>query len=158
LHLIGDPSALEYAQQGLNLAREKGLVTQLPFLLSTAGEIAMAQGDWQGAEVAFRQGLVQSRRFGLSERIAGLTANLGLLARHQGQHSVAVQRLTTALEEAEKVHNHYLETQIRLWLAPLLPAGEAEQLLAPARRIIQEAGYHLLQQQLDEITLSRSDE
>jgi len=53
LHLLGDPSAASYAQAGLEIAREKGSLTHVPYLLSTLGEIALAQEDLEQLNAIF---------------------------------------------------------------------------------------------------------
>ena len=84
LHLVGDPSAADYIRAGIKLAREKGSLSHLPYLYSTSGEIALAQGDLDGAEKYFSDGLALAEQAPVPERIAGMTANLGLVARQRG--------------------------------------------------------------------------
>lgn len=145
LHLLNDPAALTYAQTGLALAREKGILSVLPYLLSTRGEIALAQSDLTTAEEYFKEGLSLAKQFNAGERIAGLTANLGLVATRQGQTALAIHRLSTALSQADALGLRFLATQIRLWLAPLLPPSEARTHLAEARAVAQSGGFqHLL--------------
>jgi tetratricopeptide (TPR) repeat protein len=152
LHLLADPQADEIIQAGLALAREQGAITLLPFLLSTAGEIALAQGDSLTAEGYFREGLALAEQFDRPERIVGLTANLGLVARDRGQTAVAVERLSTALTKAGEIQNHYQATQIRLWLAPLLPESQALPLLEEARAMSEKGGYGRLLGEASQLT------
>ncbi len=63
LHLLGDPTAKEYALVGLNLAREKGVIGLQAYLLSTIGEIALAASDLEQAEKYFKEGLEIAERF-----------------------------------------------------------------------------------------------
>jgi tetratricopeptide (TPR) repeat protein len=149
LHLMGDPMAADYAQAGLRLAEERGSLSHLPFLLSTSGEIALAGNDLDAAEAYFSQGLALAEQIPVPERIAGLTANLGLVARQRGQSDLARQRLSDALERADQLGTGHLGVRIRIWLAPLLPPAEARQRLREARHIAQPNGYHRL---LEEIT------
>jgi tetratricopeptide (TPR) repeat protein len=144
LHLLDDPTAWDHVQTGLALAREKGMVTMLPYLLSTLGELALAQGDLAAAEGAFQRGLAYAQRFAHPERIAGLTANLGLVALRRGETELAAQRLRAALEQAEVISSRFMAAQIRLWLAPLLPPEEARPLIAVARGFIATGRYDLL--------------
>jgi hypothetical protein len=144
LHLLGDPTAWDHIQTALALAREKGMVTLLPYLLSTLGELALAQGELVTADGAFRQGLAYAQRFSHPERVAGLTANLGLLALRRDQPDVAAQQLTAALAQAEAISSRFLAAQIRLWLAPLLPPADARPLLAAARAQITAGRYDRL--------------
>jgi tetratricopeptide (TPR) repeat protein len=151
LHLLGDPTAIDYAQKGIALAQEKGLLSVQPYFWSTLGEIALAQNDLDTAEHDFTEGLTLARQFSSTERVAGLTANLGLVARRRGQHDLAVELLSDALAQAEALNISYLLTQIRLWLSPLLPPTEARAQLAAARAVAEQAGYNLLLAQADRL-------
>src|SRR5207248_10804151 len=87
MHLLqpGDPAALAYAEEGLRLAQEYGNLGVMTYLYSTKGEIALAQGDPAAAEQSFKQGLSLAERLNMPERVAGLTANLGLVAQARGE-------------------------------------------------------------------------
>jgi DNA-binding SARP family transcriptional activator len=148
LLLLGEPSAIEHAQTGLSLAREAGLLFYVPYLLSTLGEIALAQSDLDTAEHSFTEGLELAERLTIPERIAGLTANLGLVAIRRGQTALAIHRLSTALAQADALGTRHLAAQIRIWLAPILPPSEAHTILAEARAIAESGGRRRL---LDEI-------
>lgn len=148
LHLLNDPTAQEYALAGLRLAEEKGLVGLKPFLFSTLGEIALAGGDLKTAEEHLTEGLDIAQRLAVPERIAGLTANLGLLALKHGQDCLAIHRLSMALAQADGLGTRHLAAQIRLWLVPLLPTGEARAYLAEARNIAESGNRRRL---LDEV-------
>jgi predicted ATPase/DNA-binding SARP family transcriptional activator len=140
LHLVGDASAADYLQAGIRLARERGSLSHLPYLYSTSGEIALAQGDLQTAETHFQEGLDLARQIPLPERIAGMTANLGLVAIAQGQTDLGRERLQSALALVRPLGNGHLEVRIRLWLAPLLSETEARQCLEPARLLAEQGG------------------
>jgi len=148
LLLLGDASAIEHAQTGLSIARETGLLFYIPYLLSTLGEIALAQPDLDTAERYFTEGLELAERLTIPERIAGLTANLGLVASRRGQTALAIHRLSSALAQADALGTLHLAAQIRIWLAPLLPPAEARAILAEARAIAESGGRRRL---LDEI-------
>lgn len=141
LHLRHDPAAAMYAQQGLALAQEKGVLSLLSYLWSTLGEIALADHDLASAEAHFNEGLALAQQFSILERMAGLTANLGLVAKQRGQTKLAVERLTAALDQAESVNIRFLASQIRLWLVPLLPPAEAHPHLVAARATAEQDGY-----------------
>ena len=94
-------------------------------------------------------GLAQAEAIGHQERIAGLNANLGLVARARGEHSTAIHRLSTALAKAEAVGTQHLAAQIRIGLAPLLPPDEARLRLAEARAIAQAGGRKKLLEQIE---------
>jgi hypothetical protein len=131
--------AINYARQGLQLAREQGALALQPFLLSTLGEIELERNA-AVAETYFDEGLTLAERLAMPERIAGLTANLGRVAQRRGETALAIQRLSTALAQAEALGLPHLAAQIRLWLAPLLPPAEARAHLAEARAIAERGG------------------
>ncbi len=130
LHLLGDTSAKEYAQAGLKLAQEKGVLGLQAYLYSTLGELSLAAGDLAEAEAYFQEGLELAQRFSVHERVAGLSANLGLVAIRRGETALAIHRLSTALGQADALGARHLAVQVRLWLAPLMPPEQARQLLA----------------------------
>jgi tetratricopeptide (TPR) repeat protein len=154
LHLMGDPRAEEYIQKALAMAQERGVLTLFAYLLSTQGEIALAQEDFTTAELAFSRALAHAHRLNQPERVAGVTANLGLLALARGQNDLAIHRLSTALRQADAISSLFLAAQIRLWLASLLPADNARTYLAEARAIITTGRYHRLLPQLERLSHS----
>lgn len=136
LQLLGQyDEAQRHVRSGIRLAQRAGIHMIQSYLLSTAGEIALAQGDTTGAEQLFYEGLHIAERYGMPERIAGLHANLGLVARAQEDEQRARTTLTHALQEADALGVHHLATQIRIWLAPLLPAPDAHELLNQAEML-----------------------
>ncbi len=153
LHMLDphDPQAREHAHIGLRLAREKGLLGLQTFLLSTLGEMALTRGDLEAAEKYFSDGLALAERLSIPERIAGLTANLGLVAIRRGQTALAVHRLSTALARADALGAHHLAAQIRLWLVPLLPPAEARTSLAEARAIAESGGRRRLLEEVSRL-------
>ncbi|RLT22015.1 MAG: hypothetical protein DWI30_06700 [Chloroflexi bacterium] len=133
LQLLGQyDEAQRHVRSGLRLAQRAGMQMIQSYLLSTAGEIALAQADITSAERMFYEGLNIAERYGMPERIAGLHANLGLVARAQEDEQRARTSLTHALQQADALGVHHLATQIRIWLAPLLPAPAAHELLKQA--------------------------
>jgi len=139
LLLLHDPTAIDYARQGLQLAQEQGTLVLQPYLLSTLGEIELDH-DLDAAERYFADGLALSERLSMPERVAGLTANLGRVAQRRGETTLAIHRLSTALVKAETLGLPHLSAQIRVWLAPLLPINEARAQLAEARAIAASGG------------------
>jgi predicted ATPase len=148
LHLLGDASAIDYVKKGIALAKDRGSLSHLPYLYSTSGEIALANGDLDAAEKYFSDGLALAEQIPFPERIAGLTANLGLVAKEHGDIDLARERLQTALKLVEPLGNGHLEARIRIWLTPLLPLSEARVCLNSARILAQQGGLSGL---LDEI-------
>lgn len=151
LHLLNDPTAIEYARTGLALAQDKGMLGLFPYLLSTIGEILLAAGELDRAEQSFVEGLALSERLAMPERIAGLTANLGLIAIQRGQRELAIHRLSTALARADALGTQHLGAQIRIWLAPLLPPDEARAVLAAARALAESGGRKRLLAEIDSL-------
>jgi DNA-binding SARP family transcriptional activator len=141
LHLLGDMApAIEHAQAGLRLAQDRGVLGLQTYLLSTLGEIALAQDDLGSAEARFTEGLALAEQLSIPERIAGLSANLGRLAARRGQTALAIHHLSGALARADTLGTRHLAAQIRLWLVPLLPPAEARAALAEARVIAESGG------------------
>jgi tetratricopeptide (TPR) repeat protein len=155
LHLLGDPAAAGYAQAGIQLAQERGSLTHLAYLLSTSGEIALAQGQLDAAEKYFTDGLALARQVPIAERIVGNTANLGRVAARLGQADLARERLRAALALAAS--SSHLAVRIRLWLAPLLPPAEAVEVLAEAKAIATDAGYLGLLDDLARLKLANAN-
>jgi tetratricopeptide (TPR) repeat protein len=153
-HLRHDPAAIDDAQQGLQLAREQGMLALQPYLLSTLGEIELAR-DVDAAERHFTEGLTLAERLAMPERVAGLTANLGRVAQQRGETALAIHRLSTALAKAEALGLPHLGAQIRLWLAPLLPPSEARAALNEVKAVAESSGRQRLlaaaQQLLDQM-------
>jgi DNA-binding SARP family transcriptional activator len=149
LHLLGDTTAHATAEAGLRLARDSGMIGLEPYLLSTLGEIALTAGDLAAAANWFEHGLALAERLAMPERVAGLTANLGRLALARGANDVAIHQLSLALAQADTLGTRHLATQIRSWLAPLLPAAEALAMLRAARTAAALAGRQRLLHAID---------
>ena len=122
-----------------------------PFLFSTLGEISLADNDLNQAEKYFNDGLALAERTSSPERIIGLTANLGLVAKARGDTTLAIHRLSTALARADALGTQHLAAQIRLWLIPLLPAHEARAYLAEVRAITEASGRKRLLAEADRL-------
>jgi tetratricopeptide (TPR) repeat protein len=118
------------------------------YLFSTSGEIALAQGDIDGAERHFREGLEIAERFGLPERMAGLHANLGLVARAREDIPLAIRQLTGAMHEADTLGIQHLAAQIRIWLASITPTEQAITYLTTAEQLARHGGRTLLLSQI----------
>jgi hypothetical protein len=156
LFLLNDPTAAGYAKAGIKLAQERGSLTHMPYLLSTSGEIALGQGDLDAAENYFSEGLKLGERVaGVPfEAIAGLTANLGLVARQRGQNELACKRLNEALGQADQVGNRHLAVRIRIWMAPLLPDEESRACLNIAQELAEEAGFKGLLEEIGNLRVN----
>ncbi len=143
--------------EALALAEEWGALSLQPYLLSTAGEVALAQDDVTTAITRFQQGLTLATQLGIPERIAGITANLGLAALRCGETTCAVHYLSSALAQADTLGARHLAAQIRIWLAPLLPAGEARALLAEAQEIAEIGGRRRLLAAIEQLRTTFTD-
>ena len=153
LLLLGDPTAIDHAKAGFELARASGMLSFQPYLLSTLGEIALANGDLDAAEEFFNEGIELAERLPIPERVAGLTANLALLSIRRGQTTLAIHRLSTALARADALGTRHLAAQIRIWLAPLLPPAEAHATLAEARALAESGNRTRLLEQISRLEL-----
>jgi len=151
LHLLGDASAMEYIKKGIALAKERGSLSHLPYLYSTSGEIALADGDLDAAEKYFSDGLMLAEQIPFPERIAGLTANLGLVAKERGDSDLARERLQAALQLVEPLGNGHLEVRIRILLAPLLSLNEGRACLNSARLLAQQGKLSGLLEEIEEL-------
>ncbi len=142
LLLLGEQTAAADAvQAGICIAQERGSTSHLPYLLSTSGEIALARGDLDAAEKFFSEGLAAAHAIPLPERVAGNTANLGLVASARGETDKARALLANARARADALGSGHLAVRIRIWLAPLLPPADARVCLQEARAIAVTNGY-----------------
>jgi tetratricopeptide (TPR) repeat protein len=142
---------MEYIKKGIDLAKERGSLSHLPYLYSTSGEIALANGDLDAAEKYFSEGLALAEKIPIPERIAGMTANLGLVANERGDIDLARERLGTALKLVEPLGNHHLEVRIRIWLAPMLSLEDARACLNAARVLAEQGGLQGLLEEIEEL-------
>ena len=152
-HLLGNASAAGYAQTGIKLARERGSLSLHPFLYSTSGEIALANGDLDAAEEYFRNGLTLAEQTPLLVAVAGLTANLGLVAKARGQGDAAREQLQKALILVQPLGNYHLEARILIWLAPLLAAEDARASLHDARVLAEKGGLKGLLEEIGDLEM-----
>jgi tetratricopeptide (TPR) repeat protein len=104
------------------------------------GEIALARADTHAAERHFREALACAERYAMPERIAGLHANLGLVARAREDIDAAIAAFEHALTLADAIGVHHLAAQIRIWLASVVDASRARHLLHDAHLIAQNGG------------------
>ncbi len=103
------------------------------------------------AEKYFEDGLALAKQIPMPERIAGMTANLGLVAKQRGDIPLARGRLQSALELVEPLGNHHLEVRIRIWMAPLLSFENAHACLNSARLLAEQGGLKGLLVEIDEL-------
>jgi DNA-binding SARP family transcriptional activator len=132
---IGDAS--RHARIAMRISERVGLLRVQSYVLSTMGEIALARADTTTAERLFVEALACAERYGMPERIAGLHANLGLVARAREDIEEAVVSFERALLQADALGTHHLAAQIRIWLASVVNPARARVLLNDARVIAQ---------------------
>ncbi len=149
-----------HIEQALSLAQQWSLRLPEQYLLSTRGELALAEHDWTTATDWFERGLQAAESQANHAQIANYHANLGLAARGAGDVERALELLEQAYAAAERLVAPFLQTQIELWLAetllqngmPTTARTYVEQ--AHARLEHSEQGYlkawlHTVEQQLD---------
>ncbi len=124
--LTGDlATAQEHIQTGLALADARSFFLPRQYLYSTRGEIALAEGLPDEAEVWFKRALAETEKYSNQLQAANIRANLGLVARARGDLDQALDLLETAQSGVTATTATHLQTQIDLWLAELhLQRGE----------------------------------
>jgi tetratricopeptide (TPR) repeat protein len=124
--LAGDlATAREHIQTGLALAEARSFFLPRQYLYSTRGEIALAEGLPDEAEVWFKRALAEAEKYGNQLQAANIRANLGLVARARGDLEQALDLLETAQSAVAATSAARLQTQVDLWLAELhLQRGE----------------------------------
>jgi DNA-binding SARP family transcriptional activator len=153
LHLLDDTTqATRHIRIAFRLAERFGQRMILSYVHSTAGEIALAQGDITRAEQHFHDGLIIAEHYAMHERIAGLTANVGRVAIARHDHQRATALLSDAVQRADQLGIRHLATQIRIWLIPLLTIpAEAQRHFQIAQEAAQQGSRTHLQQQLAQL-------
>lgn len=124
--LAGDTAAaLRSIDEALALADQYGLGMAREYLLSTRGEIELADGRWTEAEEFFNASQVEAQGHNNVAHIAKCRANLGLVARGRGDLDSALILLEEAAELAAPLTARYMQAQIDLWLTEVyLDRGE----------------------------------
>jgi DNA-binding SARP family transcriptional activator/predicted ATPase len=157
LLLLGRPDAADAVlAEAAKLAEQYGVIAMSVYLDSTAGEIALARGETAAARRSFERGRALALRVNMPERVAGITANLGLVDLAAGDREAARTQLQEALEQAETLTAPQLVTQIEIWLAGLLPAAQAEPLLQRAEQRAVAHGRRLLLDQIHRLRAERT--
>jgi len=134
---------------GLEMVEQHGLAVVLPWLLSTRGEIALAEGDWAGAELWLGRAAREAERLGNTAHGISIRATLALAARDRGEGAAALRALAQARSEAGALADPFLQTQLDLAFAETqLLLGDrtaAESALAAAEGRLQRSPYAGLQ-------------
>jgi ATP/maltotriose-dependent transcriptional regulator MalT len=123
--LQGDaPAARGYIERALELAEQFGLAMAREYLLSTRGEIELADRRWAEAEEWVNASLREARQHHNVSHVAKSLANLGLIARGRGDLDNALSLLEEAAELSVPLTARYMQAQIDLWLAEIHLARE----------------------------------
>ncbi len=118
-------TAHEQIEIGLSMAETGELRLPLQYVYSTRGELALADSQWDDAEIWFNRALAEAEHNGNLKQMANLRANLGLALRGRGDLDGAVMMLESARETTESATWPHLQSQIDLWLTELyLERGE----------------------------------
>jgi ATP/maltotriose-dependent transcriptional regulator MalT len=109
-----------HIEQGLELAGQHALFLPTQYLYSTRGELALAENDPDTAASVVPSG-AWPRRSGLVTipQAVNIRANLGLVARTQGDFDEALMLLEEARQAARAQGTRFLQIKILLWLAEL---------------------------------------
>lgn len=127
------PAAHRHIAVALAVADDSGLRVARQYLFSTRGEIALAEGQWDIAEIWFRRSLAEAESYDNPEQIAKCRANLALVARGRGAFLAdpgpaldsALILLDEAAALAAPLTARFMQTQIDLWLTEVyLARGE----------------------------------
>jgi DNA-binding SARP family transcriptional activator/tetratricopeptide (TPR) repeat protein len=111
--------ARENVEQGLSLSDQNALFLPRLYLYSTRGEIALAEGDFDGADTWFAQALEEAERHDNQAQAAGIVANQGLVARKRGNLDEALLLLEEAHHKLERLSSPHLQIKVDLWLTEL---------------------------------------
>ncbi len=146
------PQAHAYLAEAFALVERQGLLLPRQWLLSTQGELALAEEKWDEAEQWFLQGMREAERQGNRVQIVNIQALLARLQGLRGDWQGAQHQLQSAFEQATALTSPYLQAQIAIWLAQsALATGRddgARLAVQHARELVQETPYHGLQRQL----------
>ena len=132
----------------LTLVDANAIVVPRQYLYSTRGEIALAEAQWEVAELWFQRAIAEAEKTGNAVQAANSRANMGLAAQGRGDLDTALFLLESAWRAVDALQAPFLQTQIDLWLTTLhLQRGErvaAEQTLRRAENLMQGRDYNRL--------------
>jgi ATP/maltotriose-dependent transcriptional regulator MalT len=143
--------AHEHIDQALALVDAGAIQMPRQYLYSTRGEIALAEQQWDEAEIWFQKGMAEAEKAGNLVQAANYQANLALVAQGRGDLDAALVWLESAQQAAAPLTAPHLQAQIDVWLCDLyLRRGErvaAREALNRAEARIEEKGYGRLRAQ-----------
>ncbi len=124
--LTGDTAAARgFIEEALRVADQYGLNLPRQYLLSTRGEIELADANWDAAEEWIAASLAEARLHNNVAHMAKCRATLSQAARGRGDLDAALILLDEAAELAAPLAARFLQAQIDLWLTELyLDRGE----------------------------------
>lgn len=103
------PLAEDYAQQGLQLARQDaGQTHARSLLLTTLGQVALQRGDYARAQTLCEEGLSLARTSGRAEDVCTLLLCLGRLRHYQGNYAASVEAYVEGLDIARSIGHQEL--------------------------------------------------
>jgi tetratricopeptide (TPR) repeat protein len=111
--LLGEQrQAAELLDAGMALAERHALQVPLQWLFSTAGEVALADAQWEAAEAWFKRSLSEAQHQRNQLQVAGAYAGLGRAALGQGDRPRAQEWLRRAETQAAGQVAYRLQQQL----------------------------------------------
>ncbi|MEM9773051.1 MAG: AAA family ATPase [Chloroflexota bacterium] len=147
--------AEQMIREGLDLVEKHGLQLPLQYLYSTFGELFMAREAWDEAADWFNKGMAEARSRNNWVQVANYQANLGLVARGQGNDASALSLFDSALKTLDEYDSLHLRLQIEIWrVETYLLGGEtqsAKKLLSEIQGYLSDSSRQLLKAQADRL-------
>ena len=117
--------AREHITIAINQAEVSAIQMPRQYLYSTRGEIAMADQEWDEADVWFRKGILVAQKAGNKTQEANYLANMALVAEGRADYDTALIQFENATTKLSNIAAPYLSIQIDLWICELhLKRGE----------------------------------
>lgn len=118
--LLGEyEAAHEHIAAGMALAHARGLEMPLQWLYGTRGELAIAEGAWEDAEVWLARARAEAMRQNNHGQVAIIDANLGRAAQGGGDLEQAAELLLQGWRGSAATIAQHQHVQIGLWLTAL---------------------------------------
>jgi DNA-binding SARP family transcriptional activator/predicted negative regulator of RcsB-dependent stress response len=100
--------AHRHIEPAIAIVEERDLATSRQWVYSTRGEIALAEHDWQAAELWLTRGRAEAERFNNQALLVGFKINFARLAWGQGQREAAQTLLQEAQQQAIALGDRFL--------------------------------------------------
>lgn len=147
--------AQELIEQALSLTDTYALQPMRYYLLSTKGEVALANQEPDAAEALFTQAVSLAHKYDNPTFVANLQAHLGRVAHLRGDLEEALALLERAQKAVADGNTFYLQCQIALWLTEIQlergDGGAAATHLQEAQVGLRARHYQLLQAKADQL-------